>query len=182
MHRNVPPTNGKAGSGRPRGTHPPGKHHQDLPPWRSGRVGAQRRFPHDCPWRNGGLDGGLRLRQDDAHEHPRLSRPAKLRPVLVRGPGDGPPLARPAGPAADGKTGFRLPKLQPAAANIGPAQRPDAAGLRPGTMYPWSSARTPRSALGRVAAGSGRAGHALGHQPAKCPAASSSEWPSPEPW
>ena len=61
------------------GTHSPGKHHQDLSPGRGRRARAQGHFALDPARRNGRADGRLRLRQDDADEHPRLPRPAQFR-------------------------------------------------------------------------------------------------------
>ena len=64
-----------AGSSR-HGTDPARRHHQDLPPRRGGRAGAQGRVADDRPRRDGRPHGRLRLGQDHADEHPRLPRPA----------------------------------------------------------------------------------------------------------
>ena len=63
---------------------PPREHPQDLPPGRGRRAGAARRVADDRARRDGRADGRLRLGQDHADEHPRLPRPADLRPLLAR--------------------------------------------------------------------------------------------------
>ena len=78
-----------------------------------------------------------------------LDRPSSGE-VLARRPGDEPVHAQPAGAGANGEAGLRLPELQSAAADHGPAKRHHAAGLFPAAVRRGEARRLAQMLLDRV--------------------------------
>ncbi|CAA9433004.1 MAG: ABC-type antimicrobial peptide transport system, ATPase component, partial [uncultured Phycisphaerae bacterium] len=111
------------------GPHPPQGHPQDLPRRRDRRARAQGHLAGRGPRRARGADGGERVGQEHADEHPRVPRPPDQRRVLARRAGD---QRHVQGPARDGpqpQDRLRVPELQPARPHDRARQRRDAAGL-----------------------------------------------------
>ncbi len=99
------------------------RYFQDLSFGRDRRPGAPKRLLDHSAWGVCRPDGRLGLRQDHAHEHPRLPGPTDRRAALARGSGGGAVVCRRAGIAANAQDRLRVPDLQPARAHQRPRKR-----------------------------------------------------------
>src|SRR4029079_17477759 len=106
-----------------RADHPPRPGQPDVRDGPGRRPRAARRLARGRARRVRRDRRAVWLRQEHDDEHPGLSRPADRRPLRPRRDAGRGPRRRRAGAAAEPVHRFRLPVLQPAAADVGARQR-----------------------------------------------------------